>query len=399
MQSEPKLHPARWSVAVALAAIAAGLAAGFAPTLYVPCDFIAFWSSAVVFADGRNPYDPTLLLPLQHDAGFRLGYAITMFNPPWVLPVLAPLAALSVKAAFAVWLGVQLALVLVAAGWLWRVLGGSAERAWVAAVVAVTFAPTFLLLTGGQLTGLALFGFAGFLRYRADRPYLAGCLGALTAVKPHLFGLFAVALVIDAVRSRDGRKAVLAGTATLVALTAIALAVDPGAFAQYAAAITAPSSAISRGMTDYPSPVVGVLLRSALPGVPGAAFLPLLLAVGALLAFAGHLPPVERWPMVMPWLVAASLVVAPYGGWWYDMILLLPLLLVGAVRLNEACSPVLFRAGFIAFVFLDLAVMLLYARREQLTPLFALVPPLTALGCFALLVATRRVTAPVPAGA
>src|SRR6476469_7757437 len=105
-------------------AAALGLAVALAPTLYVPCDFIAFWSSATLFADGHNPYDPTLLLPLEHEAGFRLGYAITMFNPPWVLPLLAPLAALPVRGAFALWLAVQFALVLVAAGWLWRAFGG-----------------------------------------------------------------------------------------------------------------------------------------------------------------------------------------------------------------------------------------------------------------------------------
>jgi hypothetical protein len=193
---------------------------------------------------------------------------------------------------------------------------------------------------------------------------------------------------------------VAGGVLALLAAAAALAAVNPAVFAQYLAALSAPSSELARGTADYPSPVAGVLLRNALPGAPGfVVFLPLLVAAGVLLAFARYLPPAERWGVVMPWLVAASLVVAPYGGWWYDMILLLPLLLVVAVRLNEAGSPVLLRAGFVAFVLLDLALMLLYARREQLTPLFALVPPLTALGCFALLVATRRATAPVPAGA
>src|SRR5215212_3859764 len=99
-------RPGRHLLAVGLAATAVGLAAAFAPTLFVPCDFVAFWSSAVLFDAGHNPYDPALLLPLQYDAGFHLGYAITIFNPPWVLPALAPLGALPVRAAFAVWIGV-----------------------------------------------------------------------------------------------------------------------------------------------------------------------------------------------------------------------------------------------------------------------------------------------------
>jgi hypothetical protein len=392
MHAEPATHTARELAAVALLAIGVGLAVAFAPTLFVPCDFIAFWSSATLFADRHNPYDPALLFPIQYEAGFKLGYAITMFNPPWVLPLLAPLGALPVRPAFAIALAVQFALVLVAAGWLWRASGGSPDRKWVAAALAVAFAPTFLLLTGGQLTGLTLFGLAGYVYFRvAGRPYLAGCLGALTAVKPHLFVLFAVALVIDAVRDRDGRKVVLAGALTLLALSVVALAVNPDVFRQYVHVVTAPSSAVSKGMTDYAAPVVGVMLRDAIPGRPGAvAFLPLCIGVLALVACARRLPTGDRAAGVLPFLVAASLVVAPYGGWWYDLMLLLPLVLLAAVRLSEVDSPGLVRTGLVAFVLLDAALMVLYSRRDQLTPLFALVPPVVVFGCYALLRATRQ---------
>src|SRR5262249_45600274 len=226
MHTEQAPHTGRELAALPAPAVALALAAALTPTLFVPCDFIAFWSSAILFADGHNPYDPALLLPLQYDAGFRLGYAITMFNPPWVLPLLAPLAALPVRSAFALGLAVQFALVQVAAGWLWRAFGGDARGRWVPAALALAFAPTFLLLTSGQLTGLAIFGLAGFLRFRPTRPILAGCLGALTAIKPHLFGLFALALALDAVRCRDGRRVILAGAVTLAVLPAVALAVD-----------------------------------------------------------------------------------------------------------------------------------------------------------------------------
>src|SRR5262245_17324 len=224
------MHAGGRYFAIAILAAAVGLAAGLAPGLHVPCDFVAFWSSAVLFADGHNPYDPALLLPLQHEAGFHIGYAITIFNPPWVLPILAPLAALPVKAAFAMWFGVQLALVLVAGKWLWLALGGRPDREWIALGLTVAFVPTFLLLTGGQLTGLALFGFAGFLRFRPTSPTLAGVLGALTAVKPHLFGLFVVALILDVLRSADGRKVVVRGAAMILVLSLAALAVNSCVF-------------------------------------------------------------------------------------------------------------------------------------------------------------------------
>ena len=392
MHAEPTTRTLRELLAVALAAVAVGLAAAFAPTLFVPCDFVAFWSSATLFADRHNPYDPTLLLPIQYEAGFKLGYAITMFNPPWVLPLLAPLGALPVRAAFAVSLAVQFALVLVAAGWLWRAFGGAPDRKWLAAALAVGFTPTFLLLTGGQLTGLTLFGLAGYLYFRtAGRPYLAGCLGVLTAIKPHLFVLFAVALAIDAVRDRAGRKVVLAGVLSLLALSAIAFVVNPHIFDQYVAIVSAPSSSVSKGMSDYPAPVVGVYLRDAIHGRPGAvAFLPLVVGAVVLLACARRLPAGDRSASVMPFLIAASLAVAPYGGWWYDLVLLLPLVLLAAARLGEVGSPGLVRAGLVGFVLLDVALMVMYSGRDRLTPLFALVPPVVMFGCYALLRAVRQ---------
>lgn len=391
MQSEPNARSGREFLAVALVAMGVGLATAFSPTQFFPCDFIAFWSSSALFVDGHNPYDPALLLPLQYDAGFQRGYAITIFNPPWVLPLLAPLGALKVGTAFAVWQGLQFALVLIAAGWLWQAFGGRPERQWSASALSITFAPTFLLLTSGQITGLTLFGLAGYLRFRDRRSLLAGCLGALTALKPHLFGLFAVALVIDAVRSPGGRRVVLGGAGVLLVLSIAALAVRPGVFGEYAGALTAPSSSISKAMTDYPAPVIGVMLRDGLPGRPGwVAFLPLITAATGLLMFARRLPSEERWVDVVPFLVAGSLLVAPYGAWWYDMILLFPLVLLAAARLSEVSVGML-RVGLAAFVLLDLAVLFLYSGRDHLGPLFALLPPVVAVGGFVLILATRPV--------
>lgn len=375
------------------AAIAAGgsLAGLLVPVFFDPLDFIAFWSSAHVFVAGQNPYDPAQLLPLQHAAGSEHRVATTMFNPPWTLPLLAPLAALPVQAAFAVWVGLQFALVVVSAVWLWSASEGRPDTRWVGAGLAVAFTPTFLLLCSGQLDALVLFGLAGFLHFHmAGRPAIAGCLGALTAIKPHLFGLFAVALAIDAVRSWGGRRVVVSGTGTLVVLSAVALAVNPHVFGQFAAALSAPSSGISQGVKDYPAPVIGVMLRDELPGRPTAAqFAPLALATVALVLCARRLPTGDRWVGALPWLVAGSLVVAPYGGWWYDMVLLLPLVLLTAIRLGESGSTGPIRAGLVAFGAFNIWVSAMFVAWEQLSPLFVLVPPVAALGCFALIRSAR----------
>ena len=78
------------------------------------------------------------------------------------------------------------------------------------------------------------------------------------------------------------------------------------------------------------------------------------------------------------------------------MVLLLPLALLAAVRLGEGASPGTARAGLFALAALDLALMAMYPRRESITAAFALVPPLVALGCFALIRAARPAPAAQP---
>jgi Glycosyltransferase family 87 len=392
MHAEPTDLTRREFLVISAVAGAIGLLAALVPTLYVPCDFIAFWSSSLLFIEGHNPYDPVLLLPLQDAAGFQTGQAIINFNTPWSLLVVAPLAGLPVRAAFAVWLGLQVALLLIAAAWLWRAFGGAASRRWVASVVTVAFVPTFITLITGQFTAATLFGVAGFLHFRTTgRPVTAGCLGALTAIKPHLFGLFAVALLIDALRCRDGRRVLAGGVGALAVFTLGTLAIDPHAFGEYFAALSAPSTAIAKGMTEYPAPVLGVMQ-----------FVPFLVATVGFLWFARSWNGPVPWERALPFLLAASLVAAPYGAWWYDMVLLLPLMLLTAVRVSESEWPAATRLVFLGFAGLDLAVLVLYSRRDELTPLFALVPVVVTLGSVALMRAMTRASAlsprPVPLG-
>jgi hypothetical protein len=387
----PAAKFARFGVAIMLVSVVAGLAVGLAPGVSVPCDFIAFWSSAVLFTTGQNPYDPALLLPIQFEAGWQLGYAITIFNPPWVLALLAPLAALPVQLACGVWFGTQFALTLFAARWLWLAVGGAENRMGVPVALTIAFVPVFVLLTGGQLTGVTLFGAAGFLYFRErNRPGLAGCLGALTAIKPHLFMLFALVLIIDAIRSRSGRMTLLAGAiALLVACVGVWVA-RPTVFAEYHAVLTSPGSDSHRGMTDYAAPVAGVMLRDAVAGRPVALqFAPFAIAAVALLGLMRRFPPERKWGDYFPFLLLASLVVAPYGGWWYDMVLVLPAVLLAAARVDQCANPQIQRIAVGCFVLLDLAIFVLYSRREQLTPLFALVPLLAAFGAIVLLRAAR----------
>ena len=74
------------------------------PTIWPPDDFIEYWAAAKLTLDGRNPYDPNLLLPLQQAAGRKTDEAVMMWNPPWSLAVVLPLGLFPAREAQLLWL-------------------------------------------------------------------------------------------------------------------------------------------------------------------------------------------------------------------------------------------------------------------------------------------------------
>jgi hypothetical protein len=199
----------------------------------IPVDFPAFWAAGRLAGGGHNPYDPTAVLALQRAAGVRSDVAVMMWNPPWALPLVAPFGLLPFGPAYGCWALVQIGLVVGAARLLWRALApGPAPHAWVSYPLALLWVPTAYLVGIGQLTGVVLFGLAGFAAAaRRGRPVLAGAAAGLTAVKPHLLVLFAVWLLLEAIARREGRRVVLGGALTGAAAAAAATALTPGVWA------------------------------------------------------------------------------------------------------------------------------------------------------------------------
>src|SRR5215470_8091828 len=81
-------------------------AVALAPRLYrtLPLnDFIEYWSAARVFITGGNPYSEAEMLRIERGLGWTSPVALPMLNPPWVLPVFAPLAALPFRIAQMLW--------------------------------------------------------------------------------------------------------------------------------------------------------------------------------------------------------------------------------------------------------------------------------------------------------
>jgi hypothetical protein len=293
------------------------------PSIFPPDDFVEYWAAGRLNAFGQNPFDGTLLLPLERDAGRDTDEAIMMWNPPWTLSLAMPIGMLKARAAQLLWLAVSLALVVGCADRLWAVYGGPSGQRWIAWALALTFLPTLFVLQAGQIGPFILLGITAFLiAERAGRPWLAGAAGVLIAIKPHLVYLFWIALAAWALRRPlpTRWKVIAGGVFAGLLATAIPLACNPNVLNQYTDAMT------HRTPEQWKSPTLGSLLRE----IFGAErfdlqFAPTLVGLAWLVAIAWcsrYRPWV--WAERMPMLLLVSFVTASYGAWPFDLVILLP---------------------------------------------------------------------------
>jgi hypothetical protein len=364
----------------------------------LPYDVAVYWVGGRLNAEGANPYDGTSVHEMQRAIGLT-GTAIMMWHPPWTLTLVMPIGMLPPRIAYGIWILTNLALLIASTELLWRGFGGRPGQRWIAHLLALTSAPTVFLIGGAQITAIVLFGLAGFLTAaKANRPFLAGMVGALTAIKPHLLLIFALWLVFDAFRSRFGRRVVAGGVLVGAAACILPTLANPEVWSQYVAATTGPSSADHYNLTYWSLPLAGWWLRSAVPGQPfWVQWLPLAIAV---LAFSFWYRAVrrsgERSVEDLPWIVGVSLLAAPYGVWQYDLILLLVPLLAVAVKFAERPTPIAIAIGLLWLMILKAIafVMMLHHTPAEWYVWFA---PSLLLGCVAVLrFAARPQAMPAP---
>src|SRR5262245_20776559 len=171
------------------------------PSILPPDDFVEYWAAGRLNAHGQNPYDGSLLLPLEQAAGRDTQDPVMMWNPPWTLSIAMPLGLLKARVAQLLWLAAGLILIVGCADRIWTLYDGSPERRWVAWLVSLSFAPTLFVLNAGQIAPFILLGITGFLACeRAGRYVVAGAFAALLAIKPHLVYLFWPAVAVWAIR-------------------------------------------------------------------------------------------------------------------------------------------------------------------------------------------------------
>lgn len=187
------LRDARWLTARRAAVYGALLAllpafylfAGFvrvfaADGVGAPTDFLSFYTASVLALDGR-PVDAWDLQ--QHGAvqqAIMPSGRLPFFYPPPFLLLCLPLALLSYKVAFGLW-------VLITGGAFVAILSRYRVLPWPAIIALVAFSPATLLVAVAGQTGFvtaSLFAAAGLTLDR--RPMAAGALIATLAFKPQL---------------------------------------------------------------------------------------------------------------------------------------------------------------------------------------------------------------------
>lgn len=280
-------------------------------------DFVEYWAAGRLNARGANPYDAADLYAQERAVSPGLTEAIMMWNPPWMLSLAMPFGLLPAHAAYWLWLAGQLAAVLYSADWLWRFFGGPARRRWLAWLVCLGFIPTLFLLRMGQVSGFVLLGVVLFLRFQAQgRDACAGAAMVLAALKPHLLVPFGAAVVLWAVRGR--RWHVFAGAAgALVALSVAPVLCNPDVFDQY-------REAMAHRTPEMMSPTLGSVLRLLLgPERLWLQFVPPVLGIVWAVDHWRRRSRAWDWRTEAPVLVLVSFLVAPYGAWPFDVVVLL----------------------------------------------------------------------------
>jgi len=272
-------------------------------------DYISYWSAGRLLLHHADPYSASQVLALEKTQGYSEIKPIIMRNPPWALFLVVPLGFVNPVVGLLLWTIAAAGCILIFI----RLLNVSPEDR----VFAFLFAPALGAICSGQSSPFLLLGFSLFLRFYQSRPFLAGVSLLLMAIKPHLFLVFWMLLLIDCIYHR--RFFILAGgTCALAAGTAFSMYLDVHIWQHYFAMLRA--SALD---TEF-FPTISMLFRLLIDSRAGwLLFVPSALAVGwGLVYYARHRHSWD-WRIHGMLLMLVSVLVSPYG-WFSDEIVLLP---------------------------------------------------------------------------
>lgn len=319
-------------------------------------DYISYWSAAKLLLHHADPYSPTEVLAIERAHGFSPSRPIIMRNPPWAMPLVAPLALGTPLTSFIVWLLAAVGCIVV---FVRVVQVPPADRAF-----AFVFAPAIACITSGQSSPFLLLGFCLFLRLHRRSPFLAGVSLFFMALKPHLFLVFWTVLLVECIYQRRFR--ILAGLAAALAVTTtFAMLLDPHIWRQYLSMLRA--SALGGEFFPTASMLVRLLIS---PNSDWLLFAPCAVAIAWGVWYYLRNRRDWDWTTHGMLLMLVSVLASPYG-WFTDEIILLPSLAFALTLPNKPklAPAILLLINTVAAVLLFMPHASLSSRAFLWTPL------------------------------
>ena len=312
-------------------------------------DSVEYWAAARLALHHQNPYNAAAMLGMEQRGGYTRRSTLEMWNPPWILPFIAPLAFFSYALAQKLWLLLGCGCVALSIHLLWKLYGQAKLPSPAAGLAIAIYTPLLLDLAIGQIGPLMLLGVSCFLWFESRRRYaLAGASLVLMALKPHLFFLVWIALIFWTLQQKRP-QIVLSFFTTSIAISGITFAISPNVFRQYWNFWR--HNPVR--WNEFPT-LAGVLSNSIDNHGIVLALMPAALGVAWLLGHWIRLRNQWAWQRQLPGLLVVSLTTSPYA-WPFDGIILLPTL-VEAFRSGQKSGRLalatLYVATNIAIVFL-----------------------------------------------
>ena len=287
-----------------------------------PFDFIGYWSAAHLLAHAQNFNDSDLLLTTQQTVvGWNGGLVVRTWNPPWLLPLLFPYIIFPFTRAAWLWLITNIFMIFVSAILAWQAMAktkSGRNRAWVAPVIAIIFAPTLTALYMGQVNTFVLLGLALTLFFQhKNRDGLAGMGLALAMVKPHLVYITVPIILLNSLANKQWRL-IIGFLGSLLLLTGITFVQRPTFIFEYL-------SGVNEGnLFDWLTPTLGDFINVTL-GWPHADLMGIILLPLMCLWWWLNRKKIHFSELLQITLIV-SVITAPFG-WGYDaIVLLIPIL-------------------------------------------------------------------------
>lgn len=285
-------------------------------------DFQVYWAATYLLSKSENFSDPEQLFELQHElTGWdeETPQSRMTWNPPWLLAFLLPLTWLPFERASWVWFVNNILMVLGSVVLLWQLYAQTAKtqlRVWLGIVLAFLFIPTLTTLFIGQISTLILSGLVGFWYcWRREWAVPAGIFLALTTIKPHLVYLALPILLLELLGQRQWRILATFGL-TLFLGTLVVFSLRPTFLGEYL------TTFLWGNVSQRTVPTLGFALAQ-LTGQSQFRFMALLILPIVLLVWerVRRRGPTD-WHVWLPILVILSVITAPYG-WSFDQVVLL----------------------------------------------------------------------------